>query len=154
MNTSDVQVYDYVMDDGRRIQMTYALFGEIEKDRRVTATITVDGVERFHATSHFNLPAGVPLGEWFGYCVTSCLMRHLTEYVMFMIMNNLMTMANGDEVEMMPVDDRHVSELTDERAEWWTEEENQSIIPYLHQKLNPLADKALDEYPQLHKENN
>lgn len=154
MNTTDVQVYDYVMDDGRKISISLSLFGEIEKDRRVVATIMVDDVERFHTATHFRLPAGVPLGEWMGYAVISCLIQHVRGYAIWGIMNTLMVMANADEAEHMPIDDRHISELTDEKAEWWTEPENQNIIPYLHHKLGPAIDVAIAEYPQLNKENN
>lgn len=156
MNTTDVQVYSYVTDTGRRISVSMGLFGEIDKDRRVTASITVDDVERFHSTSHYNLPAGVPLGEWMGYAVICCLAKHLAGYAMWHIMQGLMHMANADDVQMLPIDDRHISELTDEKAEWWTREENLDILPYLHDKLDPLIEKAIEEYPQLRKneENN
>lgn len=149
MTTSDVQVYSYVTDDGRRISLSFGAFGDLCKERRVDVSVTVDDVERLHASGHWTLPAGVPLGEWFVHAVMGCLCQHMQEWVLRMMLQNLLTMANADDVQLVPIDDRHISELTDEQAEWWNEDGSDSVVDYLIQLSIPLAEKAVEEYPQL-----
>lgn len=148
MNTSDVQVHDYVTDDGRRISISLATFGDVDADRKVTASVVVDGVERLHST-HWRCPAGVELGEWLIFSVMQCLCSHMVEYYMYEIMNNLLTKANGDEVETVPIDDRHIPELTDEQMEWWNDDGNHPLVDYILAKVKPAAEKAAKENPQL-----
>lgn len=155
MNTSDVHVFDYVTDDGRRVAVSLATFGEIDKRRRVDVSITVDGVERLHTNTHYSCPAGVPIGEWLVYGVLNCLCTHMEKYGVFQVLNNLFSMANGDELKFIPVDDRHIQELTDEQAMWWDEGDNHTIVDYLYEQVRPAAEAAIEKYPQLqNKENN
>jgi hypothetical protein len=155
MNTSDVQVYDYVTDDGHRIAVSLATFGEVDKRRKVDVSITVDGVERLHTGTHYSCPAGVPLGEWMVYGVLNCLCTHMEQFGTFQLLNNLFSMANADEVKFIPIDDRHISELTDAQAEWWNEGDNHTIVDYIYDKVRPIAKQAIEQYPQLqNKENN
>lgn len=149
MNTSDVQVYSYVTDHGRRISVTLATFGEIEEDRKVDVSIMVDDVEQLHSSTHWHVPPGVPLGEWLIYAIMQCLCDHMAAHCMFQLLQNLLAKANADEVQMVPIDDRHIAELTDTQAEWWNGDENHILVDYLIEKSSPLAEKAIEEYPQL-----
>jgi hypothetical protein len=149
VNTSDVQVYDYVTDNGRRISVALGTFGEIEKDRTVDVTITVDGVERLHMSDHTKCPAGVPLGEWLIHPICMCICVHMEYYSLFQMMQNLLSMANADELQLIPLDDRHISQLTDEQAEWWNEDSNHPLIDYLIDQARPAAEQALRDYPIL-----
>jgi hypothetical protein len=137
MNTSDLQVYDYVTDAGRRVSISLGTFGEIEKRRTVDASITVDGVERLHTSGHVSCPEGVKLGEWTVYCLLNCLSTHMAKYNMFQMLNNLLSMANADDLQLVPVDDRHIAELTDQQAEWWNDEANIELIEYIHDRVIP-----------------
>lgn len=156
MNTSDVQVYDYVTDDGRRISVSLATFGELKKDRSADVSITVDGVERMHTSGHTRVPANIPMGEWLIYGVLNCLCIHMAQYSVFQILENLMAMALADEQQSIPIDDRHISELTDEQAAWWNEDPNHPLVDYLYSQVRPAAEQAIDKYPQLrmNEENN
>lgn len=149
MTTSDVQVYSYVTDDGRRISVSFGAFGDLVKERRVDVSVTVDDVERLHASGHWTIPANVPLGEWFVHAVMSCLVTHMVDWTSRMILLNLLTRAGADEVQLVPVDDRHISELTDAQAEWWNEDANDSVVDHLIKVSLPLAEKMVEEYPQL-----
>lgn len=149
MNTSDVQVYDYVTDNGRKISVSLATFGEIEKDRKVTVSVVVDDVERLHTTDHTHCPPGVPLGEWLIYGVLNCLCDHMMQWCMFQTLHNLFAMANADEVQFVPIDDRHIHELTDDQAEWWDGDDNHPLVDYLFERVTPLAEQMLEQYPQL-----
>lgn len=156
MNTSDVQVYDYVTDDGRRISVSLATFGELKKDRNADVSITVDGVERLHTSGHTRVPANIPMGEWLIHGVLDCLCTHMAQYSLFQLLNNLMSMANADEQQFIPIDDRHISELTDDQAAWWDEDLNHPLVDYLYSQVRPAVQEALDKYPSLrvNKENN
>lgn len=149
MTTSDVQVYSYVTDDGRRISVSLGAFGDLSKERRVDVSVTVDDVERLHASGHWVCLPTVPLGEWFVHAVMSCLCTHMSEWNMFHMIQNLLTMANADDVQMVPIDDRHISELTDGQAEWWNDDANDSVVDHLIKVSLPLAEKMVEEYPQL-----
>lgn len=149
MNTSDVKVYSYVTDTGRRISVSMALFGEIEKDRKVDVSITIDDVERLHSSTHWHIPPGVPLGEWLINGVMGCLCDHMEAYTRFQLLENLLATANADNVQFIPIDDRHIAELTDEQAEWWNEDDNHPLVDYLLTQVRPAAQAILEQYPQL-----
>ena len=149
MNTTDVQVYDYVTDDGRRISISLAAFGEVDKDRTVNVSIVVDDVERLHTTNHTRCPANIKMGEWLIHGVLNCLCIHMEQFQMFQLMNNLMFMANADEPQLVPIDDRHISELTDQQAEWWNEDANHPLVDYLFEKVRPAVVEAVKNYPHL-----
>lgn len=156
MNIADVQVHDYVTDDGRRISVSLGTSGEVSTRRQVDVSITVDGVERFHTSTHYSCPEGIPLGEWLVYGVLNCLCTHMEQWNVFQVLHNLLATANGDEVQFVPIDDRHIQELTEEQAEWWNEDDNHHLVDYLYEQVKPAALEALDQYPQLraNKENN
>lgn len=149
MNTPDVQVYDYVMDNGRRIQISLATSGDLTERRKVDLSIIVDGVERLHTNGHVSCPEGVPLGEWIVHEQLHCLSIHMAKYSMFQMLNNLFSMTTADDFQFVPIDDRHITELTDEQAEWWNEDANIDVIEYLYDRVEPAANKAVVDYPQL-----
>ena len=147
MQVPDVEVYSYVTDDGVQIQVSVAVSGDPGKDRRASASIYVDGVERLHADTHFVLPKGVPLGEWFVKAVVNCLCRHMIGWCEYHIFNNLLSMATADDPQPLPTDDRHITELTEAQSEWWSD--NLEISQYLDSRTRELADQMAEKYPQL-----
>ncbi len=148
MNAGDVQVHDYMTDDGRSIKVMLVTYGDVDKDQTVGVSIQVDGVERLQTGTHFTCPAGVPLGEWLIHGVLNCLCIHMEQWNVRDLLSNLLTMANADDNHFMPIDDRHITELTDEQAAWWNEDLNHPLVDYLYEQVRPAALKALDEYPQ------
>jgi hypothetical protein len=149
MNTSDVQVYTYVTDDGHHISFSLAAWGELTEDRRVDVTIMVDGVERLHTSGHTRLPAGTRIGEWLIQGVLQCIGQHMDDYNRFHLLANLFAMANSDDPAEFPTDDRHISELTNEQAEWWNEDGARSIGRYVLNQIRPAVLKILEEHPHL-----
>lgn len=149
MNTSDVTVYSYMTDDGHRVSFSFGVWGSVDEDRKVDVSIVVDGVERMHTSGHTRLPAGLKLGEWLIFGVLRCLGEHMDEYNRFQLMDNLLSMAMADRMNTYPVDNRHISELTNEQAEWWNLDEARATGRYVLDQIKPAVEEAFNNYPQL-----
>ena len=138
---TDVQVHDYVTDDGKRIAISLAVHGDPTTRRTCDMTVMVDDVERLRLKDHLGLPENIALGEWIAYGGFSCLMKHLRALALWD------SSGQGRQGEPMPMFGRHIDELTDDGARWW--DENLDILTHLQEQLEPAVDAILEVHPEL-----
>lgn len=158
--TFDVQTYDYVTDNGKRIVAMYEAVGEVETERDIDVTFMVDGMCQLKSSTHFKCPAGVPIGEHLLHAVLRCLHDHLRPIALGLdaerklrakmgidddvdVEVHIARMVGGEVVEVAP----HLRELTKEQETFWLE--NPDVFQHLYNESFPSARKAVEKWPQL-----
>lgn len=124
------KVYDYVMEDGTKIQ---CLFSQSEEPHAFDAcrhmisfTMYVDSILWMKADAHWGLQIDDPeLGEWIYLPIVACVMTHA------------MKLATKEMFEAMGVSvpgafaEPHIDELTDEQCNTFMDDHGADVFLYL-----------------------